>query len=89
MVILAGIVFGSSSRINQIQSSNVEKCNSFTGQLPQTLSQEDTAICHMAPSLLAAAQTGIAVSIILGILDIALVIIGAVKNPVVKLNEKM
>jgi hypothetical protein len=43
----------------------------------------------MAPSLLAAAQTGIAVSIILGILDIALVIIGAVKNPVVKLNEKM
>lgn len=41
------IVFTPSSWINGVQSSNIQKCNSFTGQLSQTLSQEDSAICNM------------------------------------------
>ncbi len=58
MIVLAVILFAPSSWIKGVQSSNVQKCNSFTGQLFETLSQEDSAICHMAPALLVMSQTG-------------------------------
>ena len=58
MVVLAVILFAPSSWIKGVQSSNVQKCNSFTGQLFQTLSREDSAICHIAPALLVMSQTG-------------------------------
>ena len=44
------------------------------------LSQEDSAICHMAPALLVMSQTVLVVSILLSVLGVALVIIGGVKE---------
>ena len=41
MIVLAVILLAPSSWIKGVQSSNVQKCNSFTGQLFDTLSQED------------------------------------------------
>ena len=80
MIVLAVILFAPSSWIKGVQSSNVQKCNSFTGQLFETLSQEDSAICHMAPALLVMSQTVLVVSILLSVLGVALVIIGAIKE---------
>ena len=80
MIVLAVILFAPSSWIKGVQSSNVQKCNSFIGQLFQTLSQEDSAICHIAPALLIMSQTLLVVSILLSILGLALVVIGAIKE---------
>ncbi|MFY9797939.1 MAG: hypothetical protein WAK17_11225 [Candidatus Nitrosopolaris sp.] len=80
MVVLAVILFAPSSWIKGVQSSNVQKCNSFTGQLFQTLSQEDSAICHIAPALLVMSQSVLVVSILLGFLGVALVVVGAIKE---------
>jgi hypothetical protein len=76
MVVLAIIIFAPSSWINQIQTSNIQKCNSFTGQLSQTLSGEDAA-----PSYIAASQTGLVISAVLGVLGVVLIVVGTVKNP--------
>lgn len=81
MIVLAIIVFAPSSWINQVQSNNVQTCNSFTGQLSQSLSQENTTVCNNAPGILAVAQTGMIIAIVLGVLGIALIVIGAIKNP--------
>ena len=81
MIVLAIIVFAPSSWINQVQSNNVQTCNSFTGQLSQSLSQENTTVCNNAPGFLAVAQTGMIIAIVLGVLGIALIVIGAIKNP--------
>lgn len=80
MIVLAIIVFAPSSWINQVQSNNVQTCNSFTGQLSQSLSQENTIVCNNAPGILAVAQTGMIIAIVLGVLGIALIVIGAIKK---------
>lgn len=67
------IVFGIGINIHSVQSSNVEQCQSFTGELGQFFDSENSDICQRAPSVLMmslmAIVAGIAMIIIGGILS--------------------
>jgi hypothetical protein len=77
LIVLEIIIFGVSSWIQNIQSNNVQQCNGLSGQISQSLSSENAEICNRAGPLLAAANTGIVVAIIMFVVGIALTITGA------------
>ena len=80
LLIFGVIIFFFSSYISSVQSNNMQQCNSFSGQLSQTLSQENAQICNRAPAYQSLGGAGILFAIIMSIIGIALLIIGAVKS---------
>jgi hypothetical protein len=56
----------------------MQQCNSFTGQLSQSLSQQNAQICGRAPAYQSIGSIGIILSTIMSIIGIALIIIGAI-----------
>ena len=80
LLILGVIIYFFSSFINNVQSNNVQQCNSFTGQLGQSLSQENAQICGRAPAYQSLSGAGILLAIIMSIIGIALIIIGTLKS---------
>ncbi len=48
LLITGIIIFGFSNGINNIQTQNMQQCNTFTGQLGQSLSQQNADICARA-----------------------------------------
>ncbi len=77
LIVLGIIIFGISSWIQNVQSNNIQQCNQLTGQLAQSLDSNTANTCNNATSYLAAANTGIAVAIIMIVVGIALTISGA------------
>jgi len=77
LIVLGIIIFGASSWIQNIQSNNVQQCSGLSGQISQSLSSENAEICNRAGPLLAAANTGIVVAIVMIVVGIALTLSGA------------
>ena len=80
LLILGIIIYFISSFVNSVQSNNMQQCNSFTGQLGQSLSQENAEICRGAPAYLSISGTGILLAIIMSIIGIALIIFGVISG---------
>jgi uncharacterized membrane protein len=80
LLILGVTIYFVSSFVNSVQSNNMQQCNSFTGQLGQSLSQENAEICRGAPVYMSISGTGILLAIIISIIGIALIIIGAISG---------
>lgn len=80
IIIIGIIIFVIGFYIQSIQSSNVQQCESFTGELEQFFSSENSDICQRAPSLIMISSigtiAGIAVIAIGGILSA----VGATKS---------
>jgi uncharacterized membrane protein len=79
LLILGVIIYFFSSFVNTVQSNNMRQCNSFTGQLGQSLSEQNAQICSRAPAYESLSGTGILLAIVMSIIGIALIIIGAIR----------
>ena len=78
LLVVGVIIFGFSSNINSIQSNNIQKCNSLTGQLGQSLSQQNTEICSHAPGLQSFSMSGMLLGGLLALIGVILAIVGAI-----------
>ena len=82
LIVIGFMIFGLSSNIGGVQSNNIQQCTSLplTGQFSQSLSQNYTSICNSAPGLLAMANTGLVVAILMGVIGVVLIIVGAIQR---------
>lgn len=84
LIVVAIIIFWASSWISGVQTNNVQQCNRLTEQILQLLDQHDTTICTNAQPYVAISETGLMVAIIMGVLGVALIVIGVIQNPTPK-----
>lgn len=80
LLIIGIIIYGLANGINNIQTQNMRQCNTFTGQLSQSFSRQQAEICSRAPAYQSFSAAGIFLGIVLGIIGVALVIIGAISG---------
>jgi uncharacterized membrane protein len=80
LLILGVIIFFFSSFINSVQSNNMQQCNSLSGRLGQSLSNEEAQTCSRAPAYQSLGITGILLSVAMVVIGIVLIVVGAVKS---------
>jgi uncharacterized membrane protein len=81
VLLLIGIIIaGAGMTISSIQSNNLQRCNTFTGQLGQSLDPETYEICTSAPMYQGISNAAIIMGVILSIIGIVLVVLGVVSR---------
>ena len=80
ILIVGIIVFAIGTYIQSVQSSNVQQCQSFTGELGQFFSPENSDVCQRAPSLLMMSLTGIVAGIVMIVIGGVLSAVGAIRK---------
>jgi uncharacterized membrane protein len=81
ILLMVGIIIvGVGMTVSSIQSNNLGRCNTFTGQLGQSLDPETAEICASAPVYQGMSNAAIIIGFILSVLGIVLVILGAVSR---------
>ncbi len=80
ILVIGIVVFATGSYIYSVQSSNVQQCQSFTGELGQFLDPEVSDACRTAPS-------SIMMSLIAVIAGIVMIVIGGVLSGVGALRK--
>jgi beta-lactamase regulating signal transducer with metallopeptidase domain len=89
LFIIGIIVFVPSNIINNVQNNNIQQCGTITGQLGQTLDQQNAQICNNATRYQSFASTGLIVGIIMLALGIVLILIGVLKSSTPKVIKEI
>ena len=72
------LIFG--TYVQGVQSRNVQECQSFSGELGQFFSPENSDICQRAPSLLMMSLIGIVAGIVMIVIGGVLSAVGAIRK---------
>ena len=67
--------------IHGIQSTNIQECRSFTGELSQFFDSESSEICQRAPSIVMISLTAIIAGIVMIVIGGILSAIGVIRRP--------
>jgi len=82
ILVIGIVVFATGTYVYSVQSSNIQQCQSFTGELGEFLDPEVSEVCRTAPS-------SITLSLIAVIAGIVMIVIGGVLSGVGALRKSL
>jgi hypothetical protein len=82
LIVIGVLTMSWGTYIQGIQSSNIQQCKSFTGELTQLFDSETSDICQRAPSFVMISWIAMVSGIVLIVIGGVLTAVGVIRKPV-------